>query len=663
MNKILKILLVILFFPIYLPLYLILYILLFCMPYSDPANIKSSFFNNKKRINYFKKLYRRNKTPDQYLIEEIPDSITVPNASEEEIENQTNNEFDNKFESKLDKDFENEIDTNSINPSVLEQTKTSNVTNSPFPNSANEFLVIGAGFIGLSTAATMKKYGIPYRIVDKNSEIGGNWYNGVYESVHIISSKKTTEYKDFPMPESYPDFPSHSQMFNYLKSYQIHNKLEVSLNCKVEDLKFSKQENNGWRVKLSIFDQPILFKGVIVCDGHHSIPRFPKFPQSKDQFEGIIVHSKEITKDLELFEGKSVCIIGGGNSACDLAVLAARYGKESHVSLRRGYWFIPRTAFGVPIVELLRPWMPSFIQKILLHVLLKIVNGNNKDYGMETPDYSIYGEKHPTINSELLQFIKLGRIKPHGEIKEFLGGKKVQFMDGKIEEIDIIVCATGYHHNHPLLNKYMKYEDNLPLLIGSVVVPSSLREGNPDSDLQYVSNLENETNETNEANELNLENDSSLLNKRQIASNTNNSSKNSKKEMKKYGLGERNLYCQGIVQVRYGVGPCITFGSEILIQILCLQEVIPHNIGHFLRKIGLGGFPERSKRSADILRDPYELWGILLVARSILPWLPTLYNLLKRFSVTIPEHIEVPGNFMEEEWIKESAIDFTHLKR
>lgn len=29
----------------------------------------------------------------------------------------------------------------------------------------------------------------------------GNWYNGVYNHVHILSSKATTELKDFPMPK------------------------------------------------------------------------------------------------------------------------------------------------------------------------------------------------------------------------------------------------------------------------------------------------------------------------------------------------------------------------------------------------------------------------------------------------------------------------------
>ena len=44
--------------------------------------------------------------------------------------------------------------------------------------------------------------------------IGGNWYDGVYDSTHIISSRDTTGYGDFPMPASYTDFPSRDQMLD-----------------------------------------------------------------------------------------------------------------------------------------------------------------------------------------------------------------------------------------------------------------------------------------------------------------------------------------------------------------------------------------------------------------------------------------------------------------
>jgi cation diffusion facilitator CzcD-associated flavoprotein CzcO len=55
-----------------------------------------------------------------------------------------------------------------------------------------------------------------------DNDVGGNWYHGVYETVHIISSRKTTEYKDVPMPADWPDFPSADQVLTYA-SLAIHS--------------------------------------------------------------------------------------------------------------------------------------------------------------------------------------------------------------------------------------------------------------------------------------------------------------------------------------------------------------------------------------------------------------------------------------------------------
>ena len=79
--------------------------------------------------------------------------------------------------------------------------------------------VIGAGPVGLAVAKALLQHGIPYEHLEADDDLGGNWYHGVYASAHIISSKKTTEYADFPMPAHYPDFPSAQQMLDYLRAY------------------------------------------------------------------------------------------------------------------------------------------------------------------------------------------------------------------------------------------------------------------------------------------------------------------------------------------------------------------------------------------------------------------------------------------------------------
>lgn len=216
-----------------------------------------------------------------------------------------------------------------------------------------KWLIIGTGFSGLGLAGALKRHAIPFDAIEKQDKVGGNWYSGVYNHVHILSSRATTEFKDFPMPNSYPDFPSGPQMCQYLKSYAQYFGLEKHIEFKTE-CKLARpikgesgpyKDNYLWEVHLSNGEKRI-YKGIICCIGHHWSKRIPKYP-GQETFSGTIIHSKDY-KNNDIFVNKKVLVVGGGNSACDINVEAARFAQETHSSMRRGYWFLPRTLFGVP---------------------------------------------------------------------------------------------------------------------------------------------------------------------------------------------------------------------------------------------------------------------------------------------------------------------------
>src|SRR6266567_3277407 len=77
--------------------------------------------------------------------------------------------------------------------------------------------VIGAGPCGLTALKNLLAAGLSGVVCyDESDAIGGNWVfreegdrTSVYFSTHIISSKRLSEFEDYPMPADYPDFPSH----------------------------------------------------------------------------------------------------------------------------------------------------------------------------------------------------------------------------------------------------------------------------------------------------------------------------------------------------------------------------------------------------------------------------------------------------------------------
>jgi cation diffusion facilitator CzcD-associated flavoprotein CzcO len=88
--------------------------------------------------------------------------------------------------------------------------------------------VVGAGPSGIAAAKNCILFGLDVVVFEKGDKVGGNWvfnvktgHSSVYENTHIISSKVWSEYEDFPMPDEYPDYPSHRQLQTYFESFRV----------------------------------------------------------------------------------------------------------------------------------------------------------------------------------------------------------------------------------------------------------------------------------------------------------------------------------------------------------------------------------------------------------------------------------------------------------
>lgn len=332
-----------------------------------------------------------------------------------------------------------------------------------FMNSNLKIAVIGAGPSGITTIKNLVEAG--YKNVtcfEMNDQVGGNWvysetegHSSVFKTTHIISSRKFSEYTDFPMPSSYPDYPSQQELLQYFNDYVDHFQIRpyIQFNSRVSSASLT---NNQWTITLE--DQrKDHFDLLIVCNGHHWDPRIPSYP---GHFSGEILHSHSF-KNNQKFSGKKVLVVGGGNSACDIAVEISRVAKKTSISMRRGYHFIPKFIMGMPSDTFYSKtlWIPKRIRLFLQKLVLRLVQGKYENYGLQTPDHDIL-ETHATVNSELLYFIKHGKIKPKVNIQSFKNNQVV-FEDGAQEKFDTIIYATGYKITFPFFEtKVIDYENN-----------------------------------------------------------------------------------------------------------------------------------------------------------------------------------------------------------
>ena len=316
-------------------------------------------------------------------------------------------------------------------------------------DSHQKYCVIGAGPSGLTAAKNLRQAGILFDCYEGQDDVGGNWYYGseassVYESTHLISSKRMTEYTDYPMPSEYPPYPDHRQVLEYLRSYARAFELygSIAFSHVVQNVAKSQA---GWEVtvqdKQSGDSETKSYRGVVVANGHHWDPFLPDVD---GKFDGQLLHSHDY-KSPEVLRDKRVLVVGGGNSGCDIAVEAALNAKLTSHSMRRGYHFVPKFLFGKPADRLgdsLYRWhVPRFLRRLLTGLMVRVAVGPARRYGLTAPTHRLF-ETHPIINSQLLYHVGHGSIQVRPDVEKF-EGHTVHFSDGTKDEFDLVIFATG----------------------------------------------------------------------------------------------------------------------------------------------------------------------------------------------------------------------------
>ncbi len=305
--------------------------------------------------------------------------------------------------------------------------------------------------------------------------IGGNWRyendNGTssaYRSLHINSARKLMSYKAFPMPEDYPDYPSHWQVAQYFDDYAKRFGLDEKITFRTEVVA-AEPSGDGWEVTVEGPDgrRTESYQAVLVANGHHWKPRWPEplFAGAKE-YEGEQMHVHHY-REPDVLEGKRVLVLGIGNSAVDIAVESSRIAEKTFLSMRRGAYVLPKFLGGTPIDESAPPAttrLPIFVQRFFFNRLLKMSIGEMTDYGLPKPDHKLL-EAHPTVSSELLPRLGHGDITAKPNIDRFAGGRTVRFADGSEEEIDLVVYCTGYKIEFPFLDEqvFAARDNRMPL--------------------------------------------------------------------------------------------------------------------------------------------------------------------------------------------------------
>jgi dimethylaniline monooxygenase (N-oxide forming) len=338
-----------------------------------------------------------------------------------------------------------------------------------------DVIIIGAGWSGLLACKYMKQNNLSAIVLEGRDDIGGIWkYSDdcnivtVSKNTHTTSSKCLTEMSDYPMPKCFSSFPHHSDICNYLNNYCDNFKLRenIKLGCWVKEV---TKSGDNW-VVMDDKDNIYNSKYVIVTSGVHSKKTLPK-NINLDKFNGKVMHSQQYKKLTSEFDDKNILVIGGGETASDIA-------NEITINANKVYWAIPNGQWFLPKINTISPKgidnnEPADHHTSALNMYVHPVGKNSGVYFYEDAVEFMWGKCGHGIkewitdapyqrhflnkSSEVLNKVAFGQIIPKRKVKN-IKKRNVYFDDGSKQKFDIIILCTGYEVNFPFINEKYRTE-------------------------------------------------------------------------------------------------------------------------------------------------------------------------------------------------------------
>ncbi|AXB80353.1 NAD(P)/FAD-dependent oxidoreductase [Novosphingobium sp. P6W] len=356
------------------------------------------------------------------------------------------------------------------------------------PPSGFKVLVIGAGMTGMAAAIKLREAGYDCIVVEKNSEVGGTWFENRYPGVGVDTPSHFYSYSWEIWPDWQHYHPRGADMQRYM--VEIADKYDlrgnIRFDTKVESLVYSERDAN-WTVTVrneNGSSETIVANAVI--NGHGPVNRY-KWPDiaGLQDFSGTVVHTAAWPEGLDL-KGKRVAIIGTGASSAQLAGAIAPEVAQLTVYQRTKHWVIHNPEIAHEVNDGMK-WalanIPSFKEWFRFRVYWSAADGlfanvlkdpawegNDlavSEYNEQARQYALWylGQKfadRPDLIAKLTPdfpifskriildngwFDALNRPNVHLEdqgIARILSSG-IEAKDGSVSDCDVIVCATGFN--------------------------------------------------------------------------------------------------------------------------------------------------------------------------------------------------------------------------
>ena len=203
--------------------------------------------------------------------------------------------------------------------------------------------IIGAGFSGILAGVMLTRLGVDFRIVERQSGIGGTWELNHYPEARVDITTFIYQYsfiKNYPW-KSY--FASRKELKDYIDHvvdiYELRDRIETD--TALTEAHWDEARHH-WTLTLQHRDRPAeTFDAnvVISASGLFSTPKLPDI-LGIDTYRGTMFHTTAWAHD-EPIEGKRVALIGTGSTGSQLMPDLAKRAASLTVYQRTPHWITP----------------------------------------------------------------------------------------------------------------------------------------------------------------------------------------------------------------------------------------------------------------------------------------------------------------------------------
>ncbi len=227
------------------------------------------------------------------------------------------------------------------------------------PGTDLRVVIIGAGMSGILAAHRLQQAGVPFTILDKNTDVGGTWYEAAYPGCRVDNPNHNYSYSfaqrhDWPFHYSSQDV-LHRYFADCADAFDVRR--HARLGCSVQRCTWSDADQR-WTVTYVDADgevHTITSSVVISAVGQLNRPKFPTDIEGFGSFEGDTMHSAQWDPTLSL-AGKRVVCIGTGASALQFLPHVAEVAADLVITQRTAPWLAPTPDYHETVAPGLR-WL------------------------------------------------------------------------------------------------------------------------------------------------------------------------------------------------------------------------------------------------------------------------------------------------------------------